>query len=101
VIGPTNAGGESAGSPLFTLGRISATPDAVAVLTPQDILLGLHRHSVGNWGEISAADGEANNAALRYGGRILSMYDSTIGVRFWVVTEADRSVTTVMLPEDQ
>lgn len=84
----------------FSLGRIFATPAALAVLTPQDILLALNRHAVGDWGDVSNDDKEANERALKDGSRLFSVYISANGVRFWVITEADRSATTAMLPED-
>lgn len=83
---------------LFPLGRIFATPGALAVLGPEDILLALHRHAAGDWGDVGEEDKKANQAALKDGARLLSAYVSRAGVSFWVITEADRSVTTVLLP---
>ena len=84
----------------FRLGRIVATPNALAKLTQEDILLALQRHQAGDWGDVDEADREANERALLEGTRLLSVYSSAAGVKFWIITERDRSVTTVLLPED-
>jgi len=60
----------------------------------------LARHSVGDWGEVNEFDHRANEVALRDGSNILSVYSTTEGVKFYIITEADRSYTTVLLPED-
>ncbi len=60
----------------------------------------LQRHLDGDWGDISEEDREANNLALQNGGRLLSAYRMGSGVKLWVITEADRSVTTVLLPDE-
>jgi hypothetical protein len=59
----------------------------------------LRRHVRGDWGDLDLADKAANETALKHGGRILSAYD-TQGGRLWIITEADRSVTTILLPEE-
>jgi len=58
------------------------------------------RHQNGDWGNVEEEDNQANNAALEQGTRLLSVYRSEAGVTFWVITEADCSSTTVLLPED-
>ena len=85
---------------VFRLGRIVATPNAVANLSAEDIRTAIGRHQAGDWGELCEDDTAANNRALSAGSRILSAYRGANGTRFWVITEADRSVTTVLLPED-
>jgi len=85
---------------VFRLGRIVATPNALQSITQDDILKGIQRHQAGDWGELEAGDRESNDQALSQGGRIVSAYNAVNGTRFWIITEADRSVTTVMLPED-
>lgn len=65
---------------------------------PLEILAALERHRTGDWGIISARDHEANNAALANGARILSSYLMMDGTKFWIVTEWDRTHTTVLLP---
>ncbi len=89
--------------PLFPLGRLMATPGALDALDrwPLDLLV---RHVRGDWGDLDEEDHRANWQALRDGARIFSAYN-TQGkdgktVRVWVITEADRSATTVLLPEE-
>ena len=85
---------------VFRLGRIVATPNALLSITPDDILTGIQRHQAGDWGNLPNDDRAANDRALLQGGRILSAYQATNGTRFWLITEADRSATTLLLPED-
>jgi hypothetical protein len=78
-----------------------ATPGALRVLTeagghPFDYLA---RHATGDWGELCAFDRRQNQIALREGYRAFSSYNVSVG-RVWVITEADRSVTTIFLPEE-
>jgi hypothetical protein len=84
----------------FRLGHLVATPNALSQLTDKDILSGIQRHQSGDWGDLDEHDREANNRALTEGTRLLSAYRASNGVKFWIITEADRSVTTVLLPED-
>jgi len=85
---------------VLRLGRIVTTPRAMESLTREDILNGIRRHQAGDWGELETADREANDRALSEGGRIVSAYNAESGIRFWIITEADRSVTSILLPED-
>jgi len=57
-------------------------------------------HQAGDWGDVCDDDRQANNRALTEGTRLLSVYHSATGVKFWIITEADRSITTVLCPED-
>ena len=83
----------------FPLGQIVATANALATLDPQAIAEGLQRHAQGDWGNVCPEDAEQNTEALQHGDRLLSAYGT--GPRtFWIITEADRSVTTVLMPED-
>jgi hypothetical protein len=84
----------------FRLGRILSTPNALSKLDNADILTAIQRHQAGDWGDVQATDRRANDRALEEGTRLLSIYHSAKGVKFWIVTEADRSATTVLLPED-
>jgi hypothetical protein len=86
--------------PPVPLGQTVATPAALGALTQADIVAALRRHAAGDWGEVDAHDRAANDDALREGERLLSVYRSVNGTTFWVITEADRSVTTVLLPDD-
>jgi hypothetical protein len=85
---------------VFRLGRIIATPNARESLTQDDILLGIQRHQAGDWGNLTADNRAANDRALAQGGRIVSAYQAMNGTKFWLITEADRSTTTILLPED-
>jgi hypothetical protein len=83
------------------LGRVVATPGALNLLLeaggcPFDYLA---RHAAGDWGELCAFDRRQNEIALREGLRVLSSYDMPQG-RVWIITEADRSITTILLPEE-
>jgi len=84
----------------FRLGRIVATPHALEVITSDDILRGISRHQAGDWGEVDAEDRATNDLAVVNRTRILSVYRSAKNAKFWIITEADRSATTVLLPED-
>jgi len=82
------------------LGMLVATPNALANVNSEEIQKALQRHVVGDWGELDEEDKKANDQALQNGERLLSAYQSATGTKFWIITEADRSVTTVLLPED-
>jgi hypothetical protein len=85
---------------VFRLGRIVTTSNALECLTRQDILEGIRRHQAGDWGEVPLDQAETNDRALVAGTRIISVYRAANGPRFWIITEADRSATTVLMPED-
>ena len=84
----------------FSLGQIFETRGAQAKLVPSDVEDAIRRHVNGDWGEVSLADREENERSLQEGLRLLSVYHDRNGVKFWIISEADRSVTTVLLPED-
>ena len=84
----------------FRLGHIVSTPNALSRLTQEDILMGIKRHQAGDWGDVSQHDREANERALIEGTRLWSVYHAESGLKFHLITESDRSVTTVLLPED-
>jgi hypothetical protein len=84
----------------FELGQVVATPGAAEKLKEEDIYLGLRRHHLGDWGNVGLEDKEANEEAVEEGLRLLSSYTSEDGTKFWIITEADRSATTVLLPEE-
>ena len=83
----------------FPLGQIVITANANAQLDSQAVSEALSRHASGDWGEVGEADRQENELSLREGFRLLSVYGTGKG-RFWIITEADRSVTTVLMPED-
>lgn len=87
---------------LFEPGQVIATPSALDTLQTHhclsmDLLI---RHLSGDWGELPDEDAQANQDALEHGNRILSSYPLAEGVKIWVITEADRSFTTFLLPEE-
>ena len=83
------------------LGHVVATPGALDVVRTHglDVIALLHRHQRGDWGELSDHDALANDHAVEGGARVLSAYE-TAGGRLWIITEADRSATTVLLPSE-
>ena len=86
----------------FPLGQTVATPGALAALEEAGQSPGffLSRHASGDWGEVDAEDWKLNDEAVREGTRILSAYRTLKGQKLYVITEADRSVTTVLLPDE-
>jgi len=84
----------------FRLGKIVSTPNALDRLTQDDILLAIGRHQAGDWGDVDEHDRAANERALVEGTRLWSVYHTESGVKFWLITEADRSATSVLMPED-
>jgi len=66
----------------------------------EDVLQALARHQEGDWGDLGDEDKESNEKAVWMGGRIFSAYRASTGEKFWVITEADRKSTTVLLPEE-
>ena len=84
------------------LGRVLATPGALRLLRDagEDPLGYLARHASGDWGELDAHDRRANEWSLKHGWRVLSSYLVGEEGRVWVITEADRSVTTLLLPQE-
>ena len=92
----------AAGTAKFSPGSIVATPAALAALEAagQRPLEFLSRHLRGDWGDVDAHDRRENELALKQGFRLLSVYRLTDGTRLWIITEADRSATTLLLPED-
>jgi hypothetical protein len=92
--------GRDESQPKFPLGRLVATPNALNTIPNDEILNALSRHAQGDWGTLDAEDLQSNERALKHGGRLFSAYRSTQNVKFWIITECDRSVTTVLLPKD-
>lgn len=87
-------------APKFSLGRLYITANAHATLTIAAVWLALRRHATGDWGEVDEHDRQENESSLLRGSRLLSVYRTLTGVKFYLITEADRSRTTVLLPED-
>jgi len=88
--------------PLFPSGRLVATPGALALLEQTDKLPVefLSRHLRGDWGDLDEEDKTENELSLKYGLRLLSSYQVSESEKLWVITEADRSVTTLLLPAE-
>jgi hypothetical protein len=98
--------------PKFPLGQIVATPGAIALLARAEIpaLALLTRHVLGDWGDVDAEDAQENNFSLTHGFRLLSAYELPTGgsgessasavETLWIITEADRAVTTLLLPRE-
>jgi len=84
----------------FPLGQTVMTANALEVLHPHDVAAAIQRHARRDWGELCPDDVTENERSLKDGCRLLSAYRDQRGVKFWIITEADRSVTTVLLPED-
>ena len=89
-------------TPRFTLGRCLATPGAVEAMNDAGQAPGdfLDRHIRGDWGSVDAHDRQANEDAINTGARIWSIYHTRKGVKLYVITEADRSATTILLPNE-
>jgi hypothetical protein len=89
-------------APKFPLGQVVATPGAIEAMqasgqTPDFFL---DQHASGNWGIVDEEDWRLNNEAIRQGDRLLSAFVTLRGTKLWVLTEADRSVTTILLPDE-
>jgi len=84
----------------FALGQTVITSQALRELHPVDVWTALQRHASRDWGDCGPADAQANEEALVTGCRLLSVYQDRAGTRFWIITEADRSATTVLLPDE-
>jgi hypothetical protein len=89
------------GAPLFPLGRVCTTPGAISALeeTGTDALALLRRHAAGDWGEVTPEDAKENELSVCEGFRVLSSY-VVDKERIWIITEADRSSTCLLLPSE-
>ena len=88
--------------PLFDLGQVFATPGALQALeeanqTPYEFL---QRHVTGDWSEMVPEDQEENRSSVEHGNRVFSSYKLSTDRKLWVITEWDRSVTTLLLPDE-
>lgn len=92
--------GAASAWPLFRPGNIVATPGVLDALEQngQSPLAFLERHVMGDWGELPPEDVAENDRALMYGSRLFSSYRMADGTKLWIITEWDRSVTTLLLP---
>ena len=87
-------------SETLPLGQTVITANALDRVHPADVDQALQRHAHGDWGNLSADDKAENGLSLKEGFRLLSAYEDRNGTKFWIITEADRSLTSVLLPED-
>ena len=85
---------------LFPLGQCVITANAGNTLDPKDVKAAMDRHARGDWGELDGDDWKENEVALVEGLRLFSRYTDRRGTPFYIITESDRLVTTVLLPED-
>ena len=85
-------------SPRFPLGRVVATKNVLAQVPARDIQRALARHAKGDPGDLGSHDREENERGLLEGCRLLSVFKAEGGTRFWIISEPDRSLTTVLLP---
>lgn len=86
----------------FELGQIVSTPGALVAISNagQTPFAFINRHAAGDWGEVDEHDRQENAYSLEHGFRLMSVYRTKLDEKIWVITEADRSVTTVLLPEE-
>lgn len=89
-------------TPLFPLGEVVSTPGALEAMQTASVspLALLHRHLRGDWGNLDKHDKQLNDQAVNDGSRIFSAYDITPTAKIWLITEADRSTTTFLLPSE-
>lgn len=85
---------------LQNLGSILITPGAEEILSASEIQKSLIKHTHGDWGNVPEEDWEENNKAVELDFRVISSYRNIDGEVFWIITEADRSVTTILLPNE-
>lgn len=88
-------------TPKFALGQVVITPAAQSQLNHYDVVMGLHRHNSGDFGDVSENDKAANTEAMETADMILSAYTDRNSVAFWIITEGDRSATTILLPSER
>jgi hypothetical protein len=84
----------------FNTGRILITPNAQRSIYPVDVMASLSRHVQGDWGDVGKDDWNENEFSLDKYLRLFSVYHDRAGIKFWIITEADRGSTTILLPED-
>ncbi len=84
----------------FSLGQVVMTRGVAQSIPPAEVLHALSRHVSGDWGEVCEEDKRENEYSLKKGFRLLSVYRSISGTKFWVITEADRSSTCALLPDE-
>jgi len=86
--------------PLFQLGQLVITRGGLHLLDSQSLADALARYRKGDWGDLCAFDKGVNDEAVKLGNRILAAYSDAAGHKFWIITEWDRSSTTILLPDE-
>lgn len=84
----------------FRIGRLALTGDAIASVPVEEWIIGLSRHIRGDWGLFDEEDRQENEFSVDKHLRLLSAYETEDGVKYWIITEADRSQTTILLPDN-
>lgn len=84
----------------FRCGQLCVTPAVLKKLAPMELISLINRHRSGDWGDISEHDASVNEEALRHKERVISWYTASTGEHIMIVTEADRSVTTILLTDE-
>ena len=84
------------GPTIFDAGKFFATPGAIQDIPPAEMADAMYRHLRGDWGNVGIVDWKAHETALEDASRLFSVYRSKAGTKFWIITEADRSVTTLL-----
>ncbi len=85
---------------LLRVGQLLATPAVLETVPKPELLAAYKRHMSCDWGDVCKEDWRQNDWALKNAERLLSVYHSSDGTKFWIITEWDRSVTTILLPSD-
>ena len=86
--------------PKFPMGQLYCTPGVMECVSRIELESDLRRHLRCDWGDLCEEDKKRNDLALKHGGRLFSAYTCTPNTRIWIITEADRSATTILLPEE-
>ena len=86
--------------PKFSLGSLVATANVLATFSMESLQACLTRHANCDWGDLCDEDTQSNEISLNLGGRLMSSYLLPDKSKLWIITEADRSATTLLLPED-
>lgn len=84
----------------FPLGDVAITNGVPEAVDADEAMLGLARHAIGDWGDVSEEDRLENQHGLDHGLRLMSVYTTSTGATFWIITEWDRSVTTILMPDE-
>ena len=85
---------------VVAMGQLVMTRGALDALDKKSVVKAIQRHRQGDWGELDPEDSKLNDQCLQEGGRLLSAYHDANDTKFWIITEADRSSTCVLLPEE-